>query len=92
MLLTVYCQLQNVMYVKVQTVDHVQSNVGMNSYYHELCGPHRDAAEDSGLSGYYALSIGRWLSVFWRIVILHPEDEGITFHQTIGNYLPVNIA
>jgi hypothetical protein len=91
MLLTVYCQLQNITYVKVQTVDRVQHNVGMNSYCHELWGPHRDAAEDSGLLGYNALSIGKWLSVLWRIVILDPEDEGITCHQNIGN-LPVNTA
>jgi hypothetical protein len=80
-LLMVYCQLQNIMYVKVQTVDHVQHNVGMNSYYHELRGPHRDTAEHSGLLWYHAVSIGRWLSVFWSTVILDPEDEGITFHR-----------
>lgn len=92
MLLMVHCQLQNIMYVKVQTVYHARHNFGMNSYYHELWGPHRDAAEESGLLGYHAVSIGRWLSVFWRIVIIDPEDEGITFHRNIGNYLPVNIV
>jgi hypothetical protein len=31
MLLMVYCQLKNFMYVTVQAVDHIQHNVGVNS-------------------------------------------------------------